>query len=62
MYNWKKYNSKKLSLAKFFITHNKKIFLIIVKNRIILARSYFCLGLISLKNQEIKIYSSGLWK
>ena len=32
MYNWKKYNSKKLSLAKYFITHNKKVFLIIVKN------------------------------
>ena len=41
MYNWKKYNSKKLSLAKFFITHNKKIFLIIVKNRITITQEIF---------------------
>ena len=32
MYNWKKYNSKKLSLAKYFITHNKKVFLISEKS------------------------------
>ena len=55
MYNWKKYNSKKLSLAKYFITHNKKsIFNYSEKSYYNHTRDIFCLGLISLKNQKSK--------
>ena len=55
MYNWKKYNSKKLSLAKYFITHNKKsIFNYSEKSYYNHTRDIFCLGLLSLKNQKSK--------
>ncbi len=55
MYNWKNYNRKKMSLAKYLNGHNNKsIFNYVEKSYYNHTRDIFCLGLLSLKNKNAK--------